>query len=144
MSDAETRDGFRHFLEIPTRWGDNDSYGHVNNVVYYAFFDTAVNRYLVEQGALDVGASPVFGVVVETQCRFHEPAAFPEVLEAGLRVARVGTSSVRWEIGIFRRAGARAIASGHFVHVYVDRITRRPAAIPGPARAAVERLVAPA
>jgi acyl-CoA thioester hydrolase len=139
---ADTRDAYRHFQTIPTRWMDNDVYGHVNNVVYYSYFDTVVNQYLIERGVLDIGASTVIGLVVETQCRYFASLAFPDVVHAGLRVAKLGNSSVRYEIGLFRNDDATAAAQGHFVHVYVDRESRRPAALPTPMRAALEKLLA--
>jgi acyl-CoA thioester hydrolase len=120
------RDAYRHFLSIPTRWMDNDVYGHVNNVVYYSYFDTVVNEYLLRTGVLDFGTSEAIGLVVETQCNYFESIAFPDRVDAGLRVAKVGTSSVRYEIGLFREGATRPAAQGHFVHVYVDRTTRRP------------------
>jgi len=134
------RDAYRHFRSIPTRWGDNDVYGHVNNVVYYAWFDTAVNAYLVEAGALDIHAGGVIGLVVETSCRYARPLAFPEIVEAGVRVAKLGTSSVRYEIGLFGRDEAPAAAEGFFVHVYVDRASRRPVPLPAKLRAALEAI----
>lgn len=137
---AEARAAYRHFLPIATRWMDNDAYGHVNNVVYYAYFDTAVNEYLIGQGVLDIEKSPVIGLVVETGCRYFASVAFPEALEAGLRVARLGNSSVRYEVAIFRRDSAEAVAQGHFTHVYVDRVTRRPVALPARLRAVLERI----
>ncbi len=121
-----TRDGYPHFETISTRWMDNDVYGHVNNVVYYSFFDTAVNRYLIEQGALDPAAGEVIGLVVETQCNYFSPLSFPQPVQAGLRVAHAGRSSVRYEIALFANGQERAAAAGHFVHVYVDRLNRRP------------------
>jgi acyl-CoA thioester hydrolase len=138
---AETRDRYPHFLAIPTRWMDNDVYGHVNNVVYYSYFDTVINRYLVETGGLDIARGEVIGVAVETACRFRRPLAFPEVVDAGLRVRRIGSSSVRYEIGLFAAGSDEPAADGHFVHVFVDRSTRRPAPIPAPIRAALARLV---
>jgi acyl-CoA thioester hydrolase len=135
------RDAYRHFQSIPTRWMDNDVYGHVNNVAYYSYFDTAVNQYLIQQGALDIGKSQVVGFVVETGCQFLAPIAFPDVVTAGLRVAKMGNSSVRYEIGIFRNAETVASAQGFFVHVYVDRATRRPAPLPAALRAAVEQIL---
>jgi len=111
---------------------DNDSYGHVNNVVYYSYFDTVVNRYLIEAGVLDVAHSPVIGLVVETHCNYFAPLTFPQIVHAGLRVAQLGSSSVRYEIGLFASDAATCAACGHFVHVYVDRQTRRPAALPAP------------
>ena len=126
----ETRDRYPHFLAIPTRWIDNDIYGHINNVVYYEFFDTAVNGYLIAQGALDIAKGEVIGLVVETHCNYFSPLSFPQNVEAGLRVAHLGTSSVRYEIGLFEKGDDTAAAQGHFVHVYVDRDTRRPVALP--------------
>jgi acyl-CoA thioester hydrolase len=128
---AASRGAYRQFRPIATRWADNDAYGHVNNVVYYQWFDTAVNAYLIEQGALAVQDSPVIGLVVETHCNYFASLAFPETVEIGLAVARIGQSSVRYEIGVFAEGAATAAAQGHFVHVYVDRATRRPAALPG-------------
>ena len=135
------RDAFRHFRRIPTRWIDNDVYGHVNNVVYYSYFDTAVNGFLVEAGLLDVAASPVVGIVVETGCTFFESTAFPEALEAGLAVEALGRSSVRYRIGLFRVGEALAAAQGRFTHVYVERGVQRPTAIPPATREALERLI---
>lgn len=126
----QPRDAYRHFSGISTRWMDNDAYGHINNVVYYSYFDTVVNRYLIEAGALDVERSPVIGLVVETHCNYFASLAFPQTVEAGLRVAQLGTSSVRYEIGLFGAGEPLAAACGHFVHVYVDRVTRRPAPLP--------------
>ena len=122
----ERRAAYPHHREIPTRWMDNDVYGHVNNVVYYSFFDTAVNAWLIEQGALDIAASPVVGFVVETGCHYFSPIAFPDPVTAGIRVAHVGRSSVRYEIALFPPRADECAAQGHFVHVYVDRETRRP------------------
>jgi acyl-CoA thioester hydrolase len=138
-----TRAEFAHFLAIPTRWMDNDAYGHVNNVVYYSFFDTAVNRFLIDRGVLRIDASPVIGLVVETGCRYHRPLAFPDAVEVGIRVAHLGTSSVRYELGVFREGDDLAAAEGHFVHVYVDRETRTPAALPADLRAALETIHRP-
>lgn len=126
----EARSAYRHFTSLSTRWMDNDVYGHVNNVVYYSLFDTAVNRYLIEAGALDLHAGAVIGLVVETHCNYFAPIAFPQTVDAGLRVAQVGSSSVRYEIGLFAAGEPSCAARGHFVHVYVDRATRRPAALP--------------
>jgi acyl-CoA thioester hydrolase len=119
---------------------DNDAYGHVNNVVYYSYFDTVVNEYLIRTGVLDIEQGAVIGLVVETQCRYFSELSFPQTVHAGLRVARLGTSSVRYEIGIFADEQEEACAQGHFVHVYVDRHTRRPTALPAPLRAALERI----
>jgi acyl-CoA thioester hydrolase len=140
--EPESRDRYRHFLAIPTRWIDNDAYGHVNNVVYYAWFDTVVNRYLVDAGVLDIQAGAVIGLVVETHCQYFSPIAFPDVVHAGLRVATLGTSSVRYEVGMFRGEDKRAAAQGYFVHVYVDRASGRPVPLPAPLRAALQPLLA--
>jgi acyl-CoA thioester hydrolase len=126
----QPRSAYRHFSGITTRWMDNDAYGHINNVVYYSYFDTVVNRYLIEAGVLDVERSPVIGLVVETHCNYFASLAFPQTVEAGLRVAHLGASSVRYEIGLFGAGEPLAAACGHFVHVYVDRETRRPAKLP--------------
>lgn len=139
----DCRAGYRHFQIIPTRWMDNDVYGHVNNVVYYSYFDTAVNQYLVETGALDIERSTVIGLVVETMCQYFSPVTFPDRVTTGLRVARLGTSSVRYEVGIFCNDADTAAAQGHFVHVYVDRQTRRPVALPEAMRSALARLQMP-
>ncbi|ESJ22474.1 MULTISPECIES: thioesterase family protein [Cupriavidus] len=138
---AQTRDCYRHFLPITTRWMDNDVYGHVNNVVYYSYFDTVVNRYLIERGVLDIEAGDTIGLVIETQCNYFASLSFPETVIAGLRVARLGNSSVRYEVGLFREGDDSAAAQGHFVHVYVDRQTRRPVALPEPLRKALEPLL---
>jgi acyl-CoA thioester hydrolase len=127
---AKTRSDYRHFQQITTRWMDNDAYGHVNNVVYYSWFDTVVNQFLVAGGALDIEHSPVIGLVVETQCNYFSPVSFPEMVTAGLCVTALGNSSVRYAVGIFRDNDQLAAAQGHFVHVYVDRVTRKPGAIP--------------
>jgi len=137
----ELRAGYPHFHVITTRWMDNDIYGHINNVHYYSFFDTVVNGYLVAQGVLVPGISPVIGLVVETRCNYFESIAFPDEIHAGLRVARIGGSSVRYEIALFRGDAAHAAAQGHFVHVYVDRTTRRPVMLPEPFRRALAPLV---
>jgi acyl-CoA thioester hydrolase len=136
----ETRDSYRRFLTVPTRWMDNDVYGHVNNVVYYSYFDTVVNEYLVSSRSLDIERSRVIGLVVETRCRYFKPITFPDNVHAGVRVARLGNSSVRYEIGLFRNDEERAAAQGHFVHVYVDRETRRPAGLPVEMRRALEKI----
>ena len=138
----DRRDGYRHFHRITTRWMDNDAYGHVNNVVYYSWFDTVVNEYLIAQGVLDVTGGAVIGLVVETQCRYFSELAFPQPVDLGLRIGRLGTSSVRYEIGVFAEGEPAASAQGHFVHVYVNRATRRPTALPAPLRAALERIQA--
>jgi acyl-CoA thioester hydrolase len=137
----QTRADFRHFLAIPTRWMDNDIYGHVNNVVYYSYFDTVVNEHLVRVGGLDIREGPVIGLVVETCCRFHRPLAFPGVVDAGLRVARLGNSSVRYEIGLFAAGEHEPAATGHFVHVWVGRAANRPTPVPAAIRAALAPLL---
>jgi len=137
---AHRRAQYVHFLPIQTRWSDNDVYGHVNNVVYYSWFDTVVNEYLIASGALDIQASAVVGLVVETQCNYFSELAFPQRVDAGLRVAHAGRSSVRYELALFAADSDAASAQGHFVHVYVDRASRRPVPLPTPLRAAVERL----
>jgi acyl-CoA thioester hydrolase len=132
---------FAHFSDITTRWIDNDVYGHINNVVYYEFFDTVVNGYLIAQGALDITQGTVIGLVVETHCNYFKPVAFPDTLRAGLRVAKLGTSSVRYEVGIFRNDDDTASAQGHFVHVYVDRTTSKPVPLPEALKQALGKLV---
>jgi acyl-CoA thioester hydrolase len=139
--EQERRENYRHTLTIPTRWMDNDIYGHVNNIVYYSYFDTVINRYLIEAGGLDIHTGPVIGIAVESLCRFHRSLEFPDVIEACLRVGRLGTSSVRYEIGLFRQGEVEPAATGHFVHVFVERATRRPTPVPEPLRAALQRLV---
>ena len=135
------RTAYPHFLSIATRWMDNDVYGHVNNVVYYSYFDTVVNEYLIRSGVLDIEHGTTIGLVVETQCNYFAPIVFPDRIDAGLRVVRLGTSSVRYEVGLFREDDAEPAAQGHFVHVYVDRETRRPVALPDSLRAALEPLL---
>ncbi|MEY4226299.1 MAG: hypothetical protein RL190_1056 [Actinomycetota bacterium] len=137
-----TRADFAAFRGVTTRWMDNDAYGHVNNVVYYSWFDTAVNAHLVEQGALDPAAGDVVGVVVETGCRYHAPISFPEPVEIGLRVERVGKTSVAYALGVFRAGEERAAADGRFVHVYVERAAMRPVPVPEAVRRAVLPLAA--
>lgn len=137
----DRRSAYRYLRAIPTRWMDNDVYGHVNNVTYYSYFDTVVNGYLIEQGALDIARSEVIGLVVETKCNFFSPLAFPDRVTAGLRVAHVGRSSVRYEIGIFRGDDEMAAAQGHFVHVYVDRASGKPVALPESLKEALAGLV---
>jgi acyl-CoA thioester hydrolase len=140
----DARTAYPHFLTITTRWMDNDVYRHVNNVVYYSYFDTVVNQYLIEQGALDIENSEVVGLVVETQCRYFSPIAFPSKVHAGLRVAHIGNSSVRYEVGLYRDDDPLAAAQGHFVHVYVDRDSNRPVALPAALRKALEAIYRPA
>lgn len=124
----DTRNAYPRFVPLTTRWMDNDVYGHLNNVVYYSLFDTAVNSLLIEAGALDLHGGEVIGLVVETHCNFFESLAFPQRIEAGVRVAQQGRSSVRYEIGLFAEGAAQCAARWHFVHVYVDRDSRRPVA----------------
>ncbi|MEY3720595.1 MAG: hypothetical protein RL618_1114 [Pseudomonadota bacterium] len=138
---TKTRDHFRHFLPISTRWSDNDVYGHVNNVVYYQWFDTVVNEFLIAHGTLDIHEGDAIGLVVETHCNYFSSVAFPERVTAGLCVAKLGTSSVRYEVGIFRGDDRKASAQGHFVHVYVDRVTRKPTPISDKARALLETIL---
>ena len=126
----EPRSAYRAFQTITTRWADNDVYGHVNNVVYYSWFDTAVNTHLIQQGVLDIHHGRTIGLVIETQCNYFAPLAFPQTIEAGIRVAQRGQSSVRYEVGLFAQGESLCAARGHFVHVYVDRDSRHPAPLP--------------
>ena len=136
----EGREGYKAFRTISTRWMDNDAYGHVNNVVYYSWFDTVVNAHLIEQGALDIHHGQTIGLVIETQCNYFAPVEFPQAVEAGLRVAKVGRSSVRYEVGLFVQGQALTAAKGHFVHVYVDRASRRPCELPAALKKVLEAL----
>ena len=135
------RDAFAHMLVIQTRWMDNDAYGHVNNVVYYSYFDTLVNRWLIDEGGLDIHRGTVIGYAAETACRFHRPFAYPEPVEACLRIGHLGSSSVRYEIALFGAGEVDARADGFFVHVFVDRATGRPAPIPPRIRDSFARLI---
>jgi acyl-CoA thioester hydrolase len=137
----ETEGRYRYFLPITTRWGDNDVYGHVNNVTYYSYFDTVANHYLIREGGLDIHGGPVIGLVVESRCQYRAPLAYPDRLRAGLRVDRLGRSSVTYGIAVFKEGEALAAAHGTFVHVFVDRHTRRPAPLPEGLRTALARLV---
>ncbi|MDO9359001.1 MAG: thioesterase family protein [Polaromonas sp.] len=142
---AEARSAYRIFRPIGTRWMDNDVYGHVNNVVYYSWFDTAVNGYLIESGAIDIHTGEVIGLVIETQCNYFAPLAFPDPVIAGIRVAHVGSSSVRYEVGLFSGkngdpAQETTAARGHFIHVYVDKQTRRPVALPPQLLSVLEKM----
>ena len=139
----ELRSDYPYLRAIPTRWMDNDVYGHVNNVTYYSYFDTVVNGYLIEQGALDIAKSTTIGLVVETRCNYFSPIAFPDTVTAGLRVAHLGNSSVRYEIGIFRGDANTASAQGHFVHVYVDRASGKPLPLPDTLQKALTPLALP-
>ena len=138
---AEPRSAYKVFRTIGTRWMDNDVYGHVNNVVYYSWFDTAVNAYLIEQGALDIHHGETIGLVIETQCNYFSPLAFPQTVEAGIRVAKLGTSSVRYEVGLFAQGEPLTAAKGHFIHVYVDKQTRRPSPLSTQLKTTLETLV---
>jgi len=138
---AQPRSHYRCFMPLTTRWMDNDAYGHLNNVVYYSLFDTVVNRTLIEAGALDIERGEVIGLVVETHCNYFASLAFPQSVDAGLRVARIGASSVRYEIGLFGADAELAAACGHFVHVYVDRTTRRPVALPDKLKTTLQGLL---
>lgn len=138
-----TRQDFVHFMAIPTRWMDNDVYGHVNNVNYYSYFDTVVNQYLIEQGVLDIQKSPVVGLVVQTGCSYFSSIAFPDLIHAGLRVTKLGNSSVRYEVGLFKNEDQQVSAAGHFIHVYVDRQTQRPVSLPEPLRAVLQQIYIP-
>ena len=134
------RSAYRHWTPVTTRWHDNDAYGHVNNTVYYGWFDTAVNAWLVEAGLLDIAAGDPIGLVVETGCRYARPLAFPQPVEVGLALARLGGSSVTYHLGVFALGAADAAAEGHFTHVYVGRAGRRPAPLPAAWRAKIEAL----
>ena len=138
--EPEPRNAYKAFRSIGTRWMDNDAYGHVNNVVYYSWFDTAVNAYLIEHGVLDIHHGEAIGLVVETQCNYFSPLAFPQTVEAGLRVARLGSSSVRYEVALFAQDQDLCAARGHFVHVYVDRVSRRPVSLAQPLKQLLETL----
>jgi acyl-CoA thioester hydrolase len=131
---------YPHVLPVPTRWKDNDVYGHVNNVEYYSYFDTVINTWLIREGGLDIHKGAAIGVCAESHCAFSAALAFPETVQAGLRVSRLGRTSVRYEIGLFREDGDELAAEGWFVHVFVDRGTRRPVEIPPGLRGALERL----
>ena len=137
----QPRSAYPVFRPITTRWADNDVYGHVNNVVYYSWFDTAVNAHLIDQGVLDIHAGGTIGLVIETQCNYFAPLAFPQTVEAGIRVARLGGSSVRYEVGLFAQGEPLSAAAGHFIHVYVDRETRRPVPVPDALRQVLQALV---
>ena len=138
--EVELRASYPYAVAITTRWMDNDAYGHVNNVVYYSYFDTAANHYLIREAGLDIQASPVIGLVVASQCRYHAPIAYPEQVQAGVRVDRLGEKSVTYGIGIFRDGSDSAVADGTFTHVFVDRITRKSVPIPAAMREALARI----
>lgn len=136
----ETRKDYPHYLEIPTRWMDVDRYRHVNNVVYYSYFDTVINEYLINEGGLDPDSGDIYCVCAESQCRYLYELSFPEHIDAGLRTGRMGRSSVRYEIGLFRQGNDQPAACGHFVHVFMSRESHRPTPIPDGIRQALERL----
>ncbi|EJN35074.1 putative thioesterase [Pseudomonas sp. GM78] len=138
---AHTREAYRYFRPIQTRWMDNDVYGHINNVNYYSYFDTVVNGFLLSEGLLDYERGETIGLVVETQCNYFAPISFPDVIDAAVRVTQIGGSSVRYEVGLFREGEPSAAAQGHFVHVYVGRESRRPVALSDAMRTALDRLV---
>jgi acyl-CoA thioester hydrolase len=137
------RSSYSHFETIATRWMDNDVYGHVNNVVHYSFFDTAVNRWLIHQGLLDIHGGDVIGLVVQTQCQYFDSIAFPQMVHVGIKVSQMGRSSVTYELGLFADDAVQSAALGHFTHVYVDRITRRPVPLPQALRTALANLKDP-
>jgi acyl-CoA thioester hydrolase len=140
MGEPSPRDAYRRFSPVPTRWMDNDVYGHVNNVVYYSYFDTAINRFLIDEGGLDIAAGATIGLCVESHCRYARPVAFPDALDAGLRVLHLGRSSVKYGVGIFLADDPVAVAEGWFVHVFVDRATRKATPMPDSIRAALTSL----
>ncbi|MDH3470130.1 MAG: acyl-CoA thioesterase [Acidimicrobiia bacterium] len=135
------RSAYAHFEPLQTRWLDNDVYGHINNVVFYSYFDTVINRFLIDRGGLDISQGGVIGVAAESHCTFHAPLSFPQALEAGMAVSHIGTSSVRYHVGVFASDREEAGASGEFVHVFVDRRTRRPVAMPETVRTALQSLL---
>lgn len=142
MRDAARTD-FPHFLEIPTRWADNDAYQHVNNVVYYSFFDTAVNRFLIDKGVLDIHSDKVVGLVVDTGCSYFSSISFPDTVHVGMRVVKLGNSSVRYELALYRNDEERPAAAGHFVHAYVDRESNRSVPIPDAVRSVLATITRP-
>ena len=136
----KTKKDFKHFYPITSRWMDNDAYGHVNNVVYYLWFDTVVNQFLISHGTLDIHNGEAIGLVIESHCNYFAPVTFPEPVTAGLCVSKLGNSSVRYEVGIFREDEDQVAAQGHFVHVYVDRLTRKPISMPAATRTLLETI----
>ena len=141
MSKSYKREDYKYILEINTRWMDNDVYGHVNNVIYYSFFDTVVNHALIELKLLDYEKSEMIGLVVETSCTYYAPISFPDIIDAAVRVEKIGNSSVKYEIGLFKREDISPCASGYFVHVYVNRSNRKPVGLPVNLRAALEKIL---
>jgi len=142
MSKRPHRRDYKVFYPISTRWSDNDTYGHINNVVYYSYFDSIANRYLIEEGGLDINDGQIVGYVVQSGCDYHAPASYPEAIEGGLLVDRLGNSSVQYGIAIFRQGEDEALAHGHFVHVFVDRAANTSVPIPGSLRQALAQLAA--
>jgi len=140
-SDKRPKWAYKHHVDVPTRWMDNDTYGHVNNVNYYSYFDTAVNSFLIEGGALDIHNGAVIGLVVETQCKYFGPITFPETVTAGIGVSKIGNSSVRYEIGLFVGEALEPVAQGYFIHVYVDRATRRPTSLQDTLKSLLETIL---
>lgn len=140
MSKRPQRTDYKVYYPISTRWSDNDNYGHINNVVYYSYFDSVANRYLIEEGGLDITDGKIVGYVVQSGCDYHAPASYPEAIEGGLRVDRLGNSSVQYGIAIFRQGEDEALAHGHFVHVFVDRAANKSVPIPQELRVALARL----
>jgi acyl-CoA thioester hydrolase len=140
VSEVESDERYRYFLPITTRWMDNDVYGHINNVTYYSYFDTVANHYLIHEGGLDIHTASVIGLVVESKCSYLAPLAYPDRLRAGLRVDKLGNRSVTYGIGIFKEGEAQAAAHGYFVHVFVDRQTRKAVAMPERLREALARI----
>ena len=138
---AKSRTDFHYFIDLGTRWSDNDIYGHVNNVMYYSYFDTTANRYLIDEGGLDIHEGDIIGLVVDSGCSYFAPVAFPDQLEGSLAISKLGNSSVRYEIGIFKKGEQTAVAQGHFVHVFVDREQRQSTPIPEQMREALARLL---
>ena len=142
-SQPDTRDRYRHFVTITTRWADNDAYRHVNNVVYYSFFDTAVNQYMLSERVLDLDVGATVSLVVDTACTYFSPISYPDIVHCGLRVVHLGSSSVRYEIGVFRNHDPLAAARGHYVHVCCDRTTMQPVQMPAPLKTALGKLILP-
>ena len=140
---AEQRKNYPTFVPISTRWADNDIYGHVNNVTYYSYFDTAANHYLIHEGGLDIEKGPVIGFVVNSGCNYHSAIAYPDKLEVGLRVDRIGNSSVQYGLAVFKEGQYEACADGHFVHVFVDRNSQKPVSIPENLRSALKTILLP-
>ncbi len=141
--EVETADRYRYFVPITTRWMDNDVYGHINNVTYYSYFDTVANHYLIHEGGLDILNSPVIGLVVESKCNYRAPLAYPDRLRAGLRVDKLGNRSVTYGIAIFKEGDEQPAAHGYFVHVFVDRQSRKAVPVPERLREALARLSQP-